>query len=371
MSRIVLVQSGLGSGGTEKIVAMLARHFISGGHEIVVLAIHGNPVEGYYEMPEGTVVRSMEVEEGSDAAKRTTRRIRWLRRTLKGTRPDLIVSFLTKINIQTTVACLGLSVPRIASERNNFRTQPMHWMWRKAMAPTLAMADAVVMLTKGSLNALPGYARQRARVIPNPCPDVVGALPPHVPQRLIAVGRLCDQKGFDTLIRAVGLARQNAPDISLTIYGDGENRAKLEALRDSLGLAEAVAMPGRSANPHDWVGEGGIFALSSRYEGFANVLSEALAHGFAIMTTRCDWGPEDIIEHGRSGLMVPVDGERAMASALERLWTDEALRLRLAREGRDRAEIFCESTVLAHWDDLVRDILEGNRSREDSMVEAG
>lgn len=371
MSRIVLVQSGLGSGGTEKIVAMLARHFTRRGHTITVLAIRGDPSNGYYKMPEGTTVRTLEAEEGAEAAKQTTRRIIWLRRSFRELETDLVISFLTKINIQTSIACLGLPIRRIASERNNFKTQPMHPFWRKAMAPTLAMADAVVMLTKGSLDALPAYARRHARVIPNPCPSVTRAPPRFIPQRLIAVGRLCDQKGFDTLIRAVGLARQNVPDISLTIFGDGENRKELEALRGSLGLENAIAMPGASASPHDWVGEGGIFALSSRYEGFANVLSEALAHGFAIMTTRCDWGPEDIVEHGRSGLMVPVDGERAMASALERLWTDPALRLRLAREGLNRAEIFCQSTVLAQWDDIVRDVLNGKHSEDREMVEAG
>ncbi|CAM4353885.1 glycosyltransferase family 4 protein [Palleronia rufa] len=371
MSRIVLVQSGLGSGGTEKIVAMLAGHFGSRGHEVVVLAIHGSPANGYYTMPERTVVRSMEAEEGPDAAKRTMRRVSWLRKTFQDVRPDLIVSFLTKINIQTTAACFGMSIPRIASERNNFKTQPMHWLWRLAMAPTLAMANAVVMLTSGSMNALPEYARRRARVIPNPCPPIVRHPPISVPQRLIAVGRLCDQKGFDTLIRAVALARQNVPDLSLTIYGEGEKRGELEALRDTLELSGAVAMPGRSVNPHDWVGEGGIFALSSRYEGFPNVLSEALAHGFAIATTRCDWGPEDLIEQGRSGLMVPVDDARAMAATLERLWGDEVLRLRLAQEGVNRAELFCQNAVLSRWEDVVRDVLDGRHTHEDPVIATG
>jgi len=356
--RIVLVQAGLGAGGTEKILSLLALHLDRQGHAVTMLAIVGHPSESFYAMPSGVTVRTMEEELGRAATRSTVRRIAWLRRALREGETDVVISFLTKINVQVAVARLGLGVARIASERNNFLIQRMNPLWRVLMPFALARAEVAVMLTRASRAALPAWARKRAVVIYNPAPvacERAAAFPP--PRRLIAVGRLTEQKGFDVLLQAIRRAREQGCNLSLTVYGEGEDRERLSALTESLGLSGHVRLAGRTLRPHGWVDGGGIFVLSSRFEGFANVLVEAMAAGFAVVSTACDWGPPEIVTHGRDGLLVPIDDPGRLAEALVRVWEDDALRARLAEAALLRAADFSEAHILSEWDAAIAEAL--------------
>lgn len=360
--RIVLVQAGLGAGGTEKILSLLAAHLGRQGHEVTMLAIGGRPSESFYPIPAGMTLRTMEEELGKAASRSAVRRIAWLRKAFREGETDLVISFLTKINIQVAVARIGLGVARIASERNNFLVQKMSPLWRLLMPLALARADVAVMLTQAARAALPAWARKRAIVIYNPAPvacEHASKLPP--PRRLIAVGRLTEQKGFDVLLHAIHRAREQGCDLSLTVYGEGEERERLSALAQSLRLSDHVQLPGRTRQPHGWVEGGGIFVLSSRFEGFANVLVEAMAAGFAVVSTECDWGPAEIVTHGRDGLLVPTEDPERLAQALIRLWEDDALRTRLAKAALLRASDFSGEQILSQWDAAISEALRARR----------
>jgi len=352
--RIVLVQAGLGAGGTEKILSLLATHLGRQGHNVTMLAIGGRPSESFYSMSKGVTLRTMEDELGKAATRSTIRRIAWLRRTMREVEADFAISFLTKINVQVAVACMGLGIARIASERNNFRQQAMSPLWRPLMPVALATADVAVMQSRAARAALPAWVAKRAVVIPNPAPDSIHSTLKEVPpRRLVAVGRLTKQKGFDVLLHAVHKAREQGCDLRLTVYGEGEDRERLSGLAQSLGLSGYVGFPGLTRQPHDWIQGGGIFVLSSRFEGFANVLVEAMAAGFAVVSTACDWGPQEIVTHGRDGLLVPPADADSLAEALIRVWEDDALRVRLAKAAVQRAADFSEARILSEWDAAV------------------
>jgi glycosyltransferase involved in cell wall biosynthesis len=135
------------------------------------------------------------------------------------------------------------------------------------------------------------------------------------PPIVIGVGRLTTQKGFDDLIRAFALVRARRA-ARLVILGTGRDHDQLTALVHELGLAEVVDLPGWVANPHAYMARANVFVLSSRYEGFGNVLVEALASGCPIVATDCVGGPADILEGGRFGHLVPVGDLEAMAEAI-------------------------------------------------------
>lgn len=102
------------------------------------------------------------------------------------------------------------------------------------------------------------------------------------------------------------------------ILGEGAERQRLQALAGSLGVACDVALPGFEPNPFAWMARSGVFALSSLFEGFGNVLCEALACGCPVVSTDCPGGPREILDHGRHGWLVPVGDDRALARALLR-----------------------------------------------------
>lgn len=135
-------------------------------------------------------------------------------------------------------------------------------------------------------------------------------------KNVVCVGRLAHKKGIDTLIKAFAKAEfQNATQ--LVIVGSGPARNELEALTRSLDVYDRVIFCGEQINPYPYFRIADVFVLSSRWEGFVNVLLEAMAIGVpAIISTRCRGGPADILQEGKFGTLVAVDDVNAMSTAL-------------------------------------------------------
>jgi glycosyltransferase involved in cell wall biosynthesis len=132
---------------------------------------------------------------------------------------------------------------------------------------------------------------------------------------ILAVGELIKQKDFETLIRAFSLIPE-ALDAKLVILGDGPLKGELMSLIDQLGLRDCVVLPGFVTDPYPWFRSADLFVLSSRWEGFGNVIVEALECGVPVVSTDCLSGPAEILENGRYGKLVPVQDIDALADAL-------------------------------------------------------
>jgi glycosyltransferase involved in cell wall biosynthesis len=102
----------------------------------------------------------------------------------------------------------------------------------------------------------------------------------------------------------------------LIILGEGRERAKLEALASELGIAEDVSFPGFESNPYAYMSRASVFVLSSAWEGLPNALIEALACGCPVVNTNCPSGPQEILDHGAFGSLVPVRDDKALAEAI-------------------------------------------------------
>jgi len=132
---------------------------------------------------------------------------------------------------------------------------------------------------------------------------------------ILAVGRLSQEKDYPTLIRAFNIVREKKA-VKLLILGEGPERAKLENMIGELGLIQDVELPGYVNNPIACMKRASCFVLSSLFEGFGNVLVEALAMGCPVVSTDCPTGPTEILEHGQWGSLVPVGDHEAMAGAI-------------------------------------------------------
>lgn len=133
---------------------------------------------------------------------------------------------------------------------------------------------------------------------------------------ILAIGRLTEQKDFVTLLKAFSMLRQSR-DARLLILGEGEQRSELEALAAGLGFTrDDVQMPGFVRNPQSYLARCDLFVLSSRAEGLPGVLVEAIACGAPVVSTDCPSGPDEILEGGRWGRLVPVGDVQAMARAM-------------------------------------------------------
>jgi glycosyltransferase involved in cell wall biosynthesis len=133
---------------------------------------------------------------------------------------------------------------------------------------------------------------------------------------VLSVCRLSVEKDLPTLVRAFAEVHGKRPETRLLLAGEGDDRERVQGLVQQMGLNDVIRLPGRTATPLAWMRHAAVFVLASRYEGFGNVLVEAMACGTPVVSTDCPVGPREILDHGRLGALVPVGDVPAMAQAI-------------------------------------------------------
>jgi len=368
--RITLVISSLRVGGAERVMASMANYWVEHGHQVTLVTLNSCAADWYPLYPQVTRVALDLASDSStlwQALRANVRRIVRLRRALRASRPNAIVSFMDATNVLTLIAGTGLHVPVIISERTDPRHHRIGRVWQGLRQALYRKADAVVVQT----NAVSTWAKRLARpdavrVIPNP----VAVEAPHLPPRstpssrtrtVVAMGSLSKPKGFDLLLQAFAQCVYTRSGWYLEIMGDGAERAKLEALAGTLGITDQVHFHGRVFNPTTILTCADLFVLSSRYEGFPNALLEAMACGIAVVATDCPSGPRDIIRDGIDGLLVPAENMDALSHAMGALMDNPEHRVNLGRRAREISDRFSVHTIMAMWESLVQELHKGNK----------
>lgn len=259
-------------------------------------------------------------------------------RYLRSARPDALLSALDPPNLLATVSSrLALAGNRmVVTEHCDFSSAIDAAENRRAAAvlPTLVRwiyprADAVVAVSHGVADDLAtstGIPRDMVSVVGNPVITAelkakAAQAPTHPwfgdggPPVVMGVGRLAHQKNFELLLEAMALVVEGH-DARLVVFGEGPDRDRLLADAARLGIADRVDFPGFVDNPYAHMAAADVFALSSRFEGLPTVLIEALYCGVPIVSTDCPSGPDEILDGGRYGALVPVDDAAALAAAI-------------------------------------------------------
>ena len=354
--RIAFILAALGAGGAERIVDLVSRAALAQGWDVTIVTFD-RPIDPvFHRYDERVRLRRLALPGAAKGLSRLIlmmRRVRALRRLLREEHFDVAVSFLTKVNVLALLARMGTGTPMIVSERNNPFRQRAHVGWKLLLDRLYPTAAAIVVQTERSRICLPPGQRARALVIPNPMLAPRAAPRTASPPTLVAVGRLTEQKGFDLLLGAFAEIADQVPGWRLAIFGEGPARAALERQLDRLGLGRRAFLPGASATPGDWVAAADAFVLSSRYEGFPNVLAEAMGAGLPVAAFDCDFGPADMVTDDVDGLLVPPENTAALAAALRRLMTDATLRTRLGAAAAAGAARLDVRQVNQSWIDLI------------------
>lgn len=267
---------------------------------------------------------------------RTTTSILGLKNYLETRRPLALVSSLTHTNVAAIVAnMLARHRTRlIVVERNQFSTNRelkkglvrmayglVPWIYRKA-----DRIGAVSMGVRDDLAATTGLPADEVEVLYNPVvsealfrrADEPVTHPWLVDQKapvIVGVGRFSTQKNFPLLIRAVAEVRKTRP-VRLIILGEGSLRRDLEQLVRDLGIENDVDLPGFDANPFRFLKHASLYVLSSDWEGLPTALIEAMACGTPVVATDCESGPQEILDGGRHGRIVPRGDVSALAAAI-------------------------------------------------------
>lgn len=229
------------------------------------------------------------------------------------------------------------------------------------MSATYRMADCVAGVSDGvarDIERLAGLSQGSVAVLHNPIPQ--RAIPKgHAGaeaealwngqrgERILTVGSLKDAKNHPLLLHA--FAQSSRPTSTLMFLGQGQNEPMLRALAADLGVADRVIFAGFHADPSPFYATADLFVLSSDYEGFGNVIVEALSFGLPVVSTNCPSGPAEILENGRWGRLTPVGDAEALARAM-----DEALSTPVDREAlKRRAADFSPEIAARKYLDLL------------------
>jgi glycosyltransferase involved in cell wall biosynthesis len=357
---LALFIPSLAGGGVAKFILNLAKSFASRGHKIDLLLCR---VAGPYldQIPTGVTIVQLKASSGWHGRRSVLaadhRALRELMlpillpykapkpvnflpdlvRYLKSERPDALFSAKTPCNLVALWAkrLSGGSTRVVVSERSSLSPivqSKKEWRWRfvpPIMGRVYPWADGIVSVSNGvgdDVSLLTGIPRERITTIYNPIMankileeshsplDHPWFVPDATPV-ILSVGRLVPQKDFPCLLRAFRLVRSSRK-IRLVILGEGRLRGELEALATTLGISQDVSMPGFTENPYAFMARASVLALSSAWEGFGNVIGEALACGCPIVSTDCPSGPAELLKNGAYGTLVPVGNDKAMADAI-------------------------------------------------------
>lgn len=362
--RLVFVIAALDCGGAQRVASLLCSAWARRGERVAILTYEDGRTPPFFPLEPSIEVVPLSLlgsSGGLGAAARNLGRVRTLRRAIASRNPDVVVSFLDTTNVLTLLATRGLGIPVVVSERIDPRFWEIGTAWSLLRRITYPFADRVVVQTRGAASRFP-WLRRPPAIVANPVPAPPESALPEVPDppRIVAMGRLTLQKGFDLLLRAVALLPGRHAGLEIVLAGAGPEGPALRRLADELALGDRLRLPGNVEDPGGLLRSATLFVLSSRYEGFPNVLLEAMAEGVAVVATDCPSGPSEIVEDGRNGLLVPSEDPGALAAAIARLLDDTALRARLGAEARKVRERYSIEATVERWDEVLREVRSGS-----------
>ena len=327
--KIVIVLPNLCGGGAERLHIDLAKKWIDQGHEVdfFLLKAYG---ELLHSVPSGASVTDIGVSRIRSAIFPLTKNI-----TRK--KPDIILSAMWPLTSVTVLSWifsgkigkLFLSEHIVLSvERERNINVPLFFL-KWSIRCTYNQADGVIAVSQGvkkDLCRIGKLPTRKVNVIYNPAAHDLPFNYKCIVDRnkiwggnsdynILSVGALKEQKDHKTLIEAFSLIPSSV-NAKLIILGEGPLRSSLERLIDRLGLNDSVLLPGFFIDPYPWYFSADLFVLSSMWEGFGNVIVEALECGIPVVSTNCDSGPSEILENGRYGSLVPIDDPEKLSASM-------------------------------------------------------
>lgn len=359
--KITFVTATLTSGGSERVMSIVANKMQERGYEVEIICLNDQIV--FYPINEGIKITHVEVEAGT---KSLPKKLWWFRKYIQKTQPDVVIAFMVSVYTVTLLALMGIGIPVISSVRND----PAYSNLRKKITRKLLLPRSahVVVQTQQIKKFFNKGIQKMTSVIYNPVNERVFEISydndndddnlglkvkgKERLNRIISVGRLYPQKDQKTMIEAFAKVSEQHPDWQLVIYGEGPERKALESLVERLKVKDKVLLPGRSENIIDELNKSKIFCLSSIYEGMSNALVEAICVGLPIVTTKVS-GTEELIKNGENGFIVNIGDKESMAKALTKIIEDENLQNQFAEKNKAQAIKFETNTIVDQWEEVI------------------
>ncbi len=359
--RILCIIPTLGHGGAQKVLVNLAHQLSQYNtenekHSVSILTFRSNE-DNFYTVNDSINLDSLNIVNGNAVSFFTIFKAPLkLRRFIRDSNPDVILSFQDIANFPVLMATIGLNKHVVVSERQDTRFYS-HAFSRKMIRLALyPMANKIVVQTTLVKKQLPSFLKNKIEIIPNPVDPnetetTLNSGRTNQQYTAITVGRLEDQKDFTLLIKAATYLRSNRHQWKIDIYGAGSLRDKLQSEIASNDLSDFIRLKGATRNILTKLSEADLFLFPSKYEGFPNALGEAVSCGLPSIAFKNVSGNSDLIHHQKNGILLD-DNERnakAFAYHTRHLMDNPALRDKFKKYCSNVLPPFSREVILEKW----------------------
>lgn len=373
MRIVYCIKGTFNSGGMERVLSNKANYLVKSGYDVRVITTDQKGKPPYFFMDPQIMHHDLGINYGDNEGQplwkkalsyvlKQQRHRKRLKAILNNWRSDIVISMfdhdVTLLHRINDGSSKVLEIHFSRFKRVQYDKKGIWALvnkWRSAQDLRLARQyDKFVVLTKEDSHywgQLPNLV-----VIPNSnsFETVQNAL--LTSKRAIAVGRFDYQKGFDELIKIWQKVHDNNPEWCLDIVGGGPLEASYQSLIAELGLQNSVFLLPAEKDIEKAYLKHAFLVMTSRYEGFGMVLTEAQVCGLPVISYACKCGPRDIITDGLNGFLIEDRDEQAMTNRILQLMADESLREQMGAQGKQMASHFSEKQVMQLWIDLFDNV---------------
>lgn len=349
------------TGGLERMSSLIMNAMASKGHEVHFLTLDEKNAKNYYSFDPSITWHKLDIGNHKQKASwplRFKRHVK-MRTIIKTIQPDIIVAFQDGNFFSMIASSIGLGIPTLLSER----ISPQHFdytkkgKWKNLRYQTYRAAHKILIQCESYKPLYPKYLRDKLITISNPVIPAKRCAKPEGKDTkrkiLLCAGRLCYQKNQDILIEAFKELAPEHPDWDLVLAGDGEHETRL---KDLAAEHKQIIFKGAVKDIAALYASAHLFCLPSRWEGFPNALSEALAHGLPSVGYAQCGGVRDLIHHGENGLLADGALEKApLKNALGTLMQNDTARAAMGQNAIQSVQQYKPDEIFALWDKTLQD----------------
>lgn len=318
IKRLMFISPKIAGGGAERVVSVLSSALADLGYH-VDLVLYERKKDEYPISEKVNIFLLPKNEKNENKIVYLWKKMFLLRKIIKDNKPDVLIPFLPYQVEHTYITSRGLHIPMVVTVRNNPRVDTDSEKQRKRRDWIAKHVEGVFLQTETQREYFQKDVRKKCFVVPNPISEnVLNAeyvCKNHI-ERLIAVGRLEEQKNFSMLLDAFGEIKKQYPELTLDIYGEGSLKEKLQQKISKLGIEDSVTLCGRTNDIVSVLREHDLFIMSSNYEGMPNSLMEAMGVGVPCISTKCPTGPSELLGECERGLLIQVGDKEGLVAAI-------------------------------------------------------
>ncbi len=349
--------SSMVKAGAQRVVYNLMNYYLQEGYRVVLVTIYQEKDEYDLDSRIERIYSDLTEEELTGSRIRNfCNRVGKLKKIWKQVKPDAIVAFMGKTNMMALISSIGLDIPVYVSVRSDPNREYYNKVLRFLSKTLFGRAAGVIVQTQDAYNYFPKRIQKKAKILPNPLnPLFIRERYEGVrSQEIVTVGRIDKNKNHIMLIRAFAKLAEQYPELRVVLYGDGEERSRLEKQTEELGLQERVIFAGSTSDVQEHIRKSRIFVLTSKVEGMPNVLLEAMSLGLAVISTDCPCGgPRTVIRDGENGLLIPVDDTDALERSLRRILESPELEETLGKNASKLGVELAPEKVNRMWKEYI------------------